>query len=84
MNANYFQVPLKIWEQLDQKGLSWPANQKFLDRADMRGDKFIFTDNARDPIHSGSDFAKEINYMTGEKGYTLTPDGKGMFKGVNK
>ncbi len=81
--GNYFKVPDNIWNDLVKTGKADAANYKFLDRAILRNDKFILSDNPLDPSKNTGSFAKEIKYMQ-NRGYKVSSDGKTLIKEVNK
>ena len=77
LNANAFNVPTKIW-----KGMSgvqrWGANQKFLDRMILRGDKIRLA-TPLNQVRPGSFYQKELNYLF-SKGYRVSSDGLHLVK----
>jgi hypothetical protein len=57
----------------------WAANQKFLDRMIMRGDKIILSNPVLDINKVTGAFRKELDYLIG-KGYRLNNTGTQLIK----
>jgi RHS repeat-associated protein len=57
---------------------TWEINQKFLDDAIVRGDKFVLSSNGFF-AEAGTVFEREINYLI-SKGYQIAEDGMSMIK----
>jgi len=56
--AAYLDVPANTWARL--RGLQWPANREFLDRAVARGDELVL---ATDPVFAGPNLLRELTYL---------------------
>src|SRR5205814_2331867 len=77
LNAQRFNIPSEVWRNMSDDE-RWKANQKFLDRADLRGDKIILatSPNDADPDRI---YWRELEFMA-EKGYQIAPDGRSLQK----
>ncbi|MFV0289641.1 MAG: RHS repeat domain-containing protein, partial [Mangrovibacterium sp.] len=71
LGANRFEIPLDVWNKMSPAE-QWGANQKFLDRMMLRGDKIRLA-TPLSKVKPGSFFEKELNYLF-ENGYHLSTD----------
>ena len=81
-NARVFSLPDKIWTNMSDVEI-WEANRKFLDRTHKKGHDVLLA-TPFDKARSGSYFEKELNYMTKDKEYTLSTDGKKLIHPKNE
>ncbi|HNO71686.1 MAG TPA: hypothetical protein PKO16_07950 [Bacteroidia bacterium] len=58
----------------------WGANQKFLDRMIIRGDKVILSNPVLDISKISGAFRQELDYLIGKKGYRLNSTGTQLVK----
>jgi hypothetical protein len=75
IGGRVFNIPNDVWNKMSEAA-RWAANQKFLDRAICRGDKFLLSDDALN-APSGTIFKKEVEYLL-SRGYEIIDDGFGM------
>jgi hypothetical protein len=61
LNAKRFNIPADIWKKMSDPE-KWVANQKFLDRAILRGIDIVLA-TPLDKVKPGSYFEREINYL---------------------
>jgi RHS repeat-associated protein len=78
LNAKKFNIPASVWNKMS-KAEQWGANQKFLDRAVARGDKFILSNPVKDINNVSGAFRQELDYLS-SKGYKLSENGTQMIK----
>ena len=81
-NARVFSLPDNVWRNMSETEI-WEANKKFLDRTFKKGHDVLLA-TPFDKARKGSYFEKELSYMTTEKGYTLSSDGKKLIHPNNK
>jgi len=80
VGANRFYVPPQHWNKMTPTQ-QWTANQKFLDRAIARNDRFrLSTRPHLPPARSG--YQRELAYLR-SRGYKPTPGGKWMMPGAS-
>jgi hypothetical protein len=77
IGGNTFQIPTNIWNKMTSAE-QWAANQKFLDRMILRGDKIRLA-TPLNQVKPGSFFEKELNYLF-SKGYQASSDGLWLIK----
>ncbi|MEO4004179.1 hypothetical protein [Flavobacterium sp. CAU 1735] len=78
LGAKRFNVPASIWNKMTPVQ-QWAANQKFLDRMIMRGDKIILSNPVLDVNKVSGAFRLELDYLIG-KGYRLNSTGTQLIK----
>jgi RHS repeat-associated protein len=81
-DARVFSLPDKVWKNMSDAEI-WEANKKFLDRTYKKGHDVLLA-TPFDKARTGSYFEKELDYMTKNKGYTLSEDGKKLIHPKNK
>jgi RHS repeat-associated protein len=70
--ANYFNVPTSEWNAMTPSE-QWSMNERFLDEAIARGDKFQLA-TPLDKVRPGSFFERELRYLE-SKGYIVNETG---------
>ena len=80
IGAKHFEVPLKYWNKMT-KAEKLLANQKFLDRAVLRGDKFIFPKPFK-WSEAGPGWKMEVKYLMDHHGFSLSDDALRMVSPV--
>jgi RHS repeat-associated protein len=78
LGAKRFNIPTNIWNKMTAVE-QWAANQKFLDRMIMRGDKIILSNPVLDINKVSGAFRQELDYLIG-KGYRLNSTGTQLIK----
>jgi hypothetical protein len=78
LGAKRFNIPTNIWNKMTTAE-QWAANQKFLDRMILRGDKIVLSNRVTDINRVSGAFRKELDYLI-SKGYRLSSDGLQMIK----
>ena len=78
LGARRFNIPTNIWNKMSAAE-QWAANQKFLDRMILRGDKIVLSNRVTDINEVSGAFRKELDYLI-DKGYRLSDDGLQMIK----
>jgi hypothetical protein len=78
IGAKRFNVPTNIWNKMSAAE-QWSANQKFLDRMIIRGDKIILSNPVLDINKVSGAFRQELDYLIG-KGYRLNSMGNQLIK----
>lgn len=78
LGAKRFNIPTSIWNKMTP-AQQWGANQKFLDRMIMRGDKIILSNPVLDVNKVSGAFRQELDYLIG-KGYRLNSTGTHLIK----
>ncbi len=77
LGANRFEIPSEIWNKMTPSE-QWTANQRFLDRMVLRGDKVRLA-TPISKVRPGSFLEKELNYLF-SLGYKLSPNGLWLAK----
>ena len=77
LGAKHFEVPPGVWEKMSPAE-QWAANQKFLDRAIARGDRF-FLATPLNQMRPNSAYAREVDHLL-KNGYKPSPDGRSLNK----
>jgi hypothetical protein len=67
MGASFFEVDPKVWDALSPQE-RWAANKHFLDVVAAKGDQ-VDLSVPKYEIRQNTSLAKEIDYLTKEKGY---------------
>jgi hypothetical protein len=77
LGAKYFSIKPEIWQKMsDAERLA--ANNKFLDRAIVRGDTFVLTMSVKDALQRGGVWLRhEIQYLM-SRGYSVASDGRSL------
>jgi len=78
LGAKRFNIPTNVWNKMTP-AQQWGANQKFLDRMIMRGDKVILSNPVLDINKVSGAFRQELDYLIG-KGYRLNSTGTQLIK----
>ncbi|MGI5975809.1 MAG: RHS repeat domain-containing protein [Paludibacter sp.] len=78
IGANRFQVPTNVWNKMTPSE-QWVANQKFLDRAILRGDDFILSNKVVNIESVTGAFRQELDYML-KCGYRISNNGSFLIK----
>lgn len=77
LNAKRFNIPGNVWKKMSDVD-RWAANQKFLDRAILRGNEIVLATSI-DKVKPGSYFERELNYIF-DRGYKISQDGKRLVR----
>ena len=78
IGAKKFSIPTEIWNKMSPAE-QWAANQKFLDRAILRGDDILLSNPVKNINDVSGAFRQELDYLI-NKGYKLNFDGTKMLK----